>query len=68
MRGDQEIRDHWRLTNLLLAVTESPQVFVTVTILVILLRRHRLVVTDLCQALRTEGTQSTQSTQYHDLT
>ena len=47
---------HWSLTNLFLAVAESPQVFVTVTILVILLGGHRLVLTDLSQALRTEAT------------
>ena len=34
-------------------MTEVPQVFVTVTILVILLDSHRLVLTDLSQALRT---------------
>ena len=34
-------------------MTEVSQVFVTVTILVILLDSHRLVLTDLSQALRT---------------
>ena len=34
-------------------MTEVSQVFVTVTILVILLGSHRLVLTDLSQALRT---------------
>ena len=50
-------RDQRRLTYLFLAVAESPQVFVTVTILMILLCRHHLALTDLSQALRTEAKQ-----------